>query len=440
MSGLRQRPARLILLLVVTLALTACNSPRPQPTPIPTQTSQVTPTPGDLPTFAPLLTATPQLISGLATMLPATATPPPTPTTPTTPPPPSATPERVVPSATPIPPTHIPPTALPPPTRTPLPATDTPLPPTSTPIPPSDTPVVIIITDTPLPSNTPLPPSPSPVPEFSGLITGQRNDTNLYQANAGGSNLKVIADVADPLNSLAPQFPRWSPDGSSIVFLAKLRDSSTGIYLIKADGSGLRQIVSNQRQELQRPPNRVALGWPTWSPDGSQVAFTVSYSDGDSLVAALNLAGNSTRVVAAWKPGSSEDYQPVAEEWSPDGSLMALEMKSRRLTLVQASNGSSDTTFGRGWVGGWGPDGRIYFSQLEDGKSRWQSPVYSADTSGNSEPFGKGALSGWLPRWSADGKHIYASQGATGPYIVADADGSHIRRFDTAGLWDVDWR
>ncbi len=278
------------------------------------------------------------------------------------------------------------------------------------------------------------------MPEFSGLITGQRNDTNLYQANADGSNLKVIADVADPLNSLAPQFPRWSPDGSSIVFLAKIRDGSTGIYLIKRDGTGLRQIVSDQRPELQRGPGGVALGWPVWSPDGNQVAFTASYINGDSLVAALNLTRNTIRLVAAWKPNSSEDYAPVAEEWSPDGSLMALEMRSRRLTIVRARDGGGDTTFGSGWVGGWGPDGRIYFSQLQDGKSRWQSLVYSADSGGNSEPFAKGTLTGWLPRWSSDGKHIYASHGATGPYVVADADGSHIRRFDTAGLWDVDWR
>lgn len=272
------------------------------------------------------------------------------------------------------------------------------------------------------------------------MLVGQRNDTNLYRAIPGNSDAQVIADVADKLNSFAPQFPRWSPDGSRIVFVVKYNGGGTGIYLINADGSGLSQLVSADRPELHRDREAPALGWPVWSPDGSAVAFTVTYSNGDSQVAAINVSSNAIRQVAGWKRNSGPDYEPVAEEWSPDGSLMALEMKSRRLTLVQTSDGSDDTTFGSGWLGGWGADGRIYFSQLENSNSRFQSPVYSANRQGNSEAFADGTLIGWLPRWSPDGKHIYVTQGQNGPYAVADADGTNVRLFNTGGLWDVDWK
>jgi Tol biopolymer transport system component len=48
----------------------------------------------------------------------------------------------------------------------------------------------------------------------------------------------------------------WSPDGSRLAF-----HSPSGIYVMRADGSGLHRISTDGDQ-------------PTWSPDGSRIAFT----------------------------------------------------------------------------------------------------------------------------------------------------------------------
>jgi Tol biopolymer transport system component len=48
----------------------------------------------------------------------------------------------------------------------------------------------------------------------------------------------------------------WSPDGSRLAF------ESDQIFVINADGSGLRQITREGDND-----------WPTWSPDGSRIAF-----------------------------------------------------------------------------------------------------------------------------------------------------------------------
>lgn len=50
----------------------------------------------------------------------------------------------------------------------------------------------------------------------------------------------------------------WSPDGSRLAF-----HSPSGMYVMRADGSGLHRISSDG-------------GQPTWSPDGSRIAFTRS--------------------------------------------------------------------------------------------------------------------------------------------------------------------
>ena len=51
----------------------------------------------------------------------------------------------------------------------------------------------------------------------------------------------------------------WSPDGTRLAF----GDTDSGqIFVINADGSGLRQVTRDGENN-----------WPAWSPDGSRIAF-----------------------------------------------------------------------------------------------------------------------------------------------------------------------
>ncbi|MFC2058087.1 PQQ-binding-like beta-propeller repeat protein [Chloroflexota bacterium] len=56
--------------------------------------------------------------------------------------------------------------------------------------------------------------------------------------------------------------PTWSPDGSRLAFGGNFIGSAD-IFLINPDGSGLAPVVVNQSWD----------GGPTWSPDGTQIAF-----------------------------------------------------------------------------------------------------------------------------------------------------------------------
>ena len=67
--------------------------------------------------------------------------------------------------------------------------------------------------------------------------------------------------MTSPTPPLERQRPSWSPDGTRIAFAA---GSSTAqdLYLVNADGSGETLVTTNGRN-------------PTWRPDGTEIAFHV---------------------------------------------------------------------------------------------------------------------------------------------------------------------
>jgi TolB protein len=66
--------------------------------------------------------------------------------------------------------------------------------------------------------------------------------------------------VADTLGSKAS--PSYSPDGRSIVFVAK-SEANYDLYLIGRDGKGLTQLTNDAAVE----------GQPRFSPDGKSIVF-----------------------------------------------------------------------------------------------------------------------------------------------------------------------
>jgi WD40 repeat protein len=95
--------------------------------------------------------------------------------------------------------------------------------------------------------------------------------------------------------------PRWSPDGSSIVFVYNADVGRIGV--IRADGSGLRTLVDD-----------LYTNDPAWSPDGKHIAYEQAGSD---VIQAhvVNADGSNDRTVRA--------EHGCAPAWSPDGKTIA---------------------------------------------------------------------------------------------------------------------
>ena len=92
---------------------------------------------------------------------------------------------------------------------------------------------------------------------------GYRNRTALYVVNADGSGLRRLTSWG-----LDAGTPSWSPDGSRIAF-SSLDHAVTvrpaQLFLIDPKGSKLTQLTSG---------TEAASFWPAWSPDGSTIVFT----------------------------------------------------------------------------------------------------------------------------------------------------------------------
>jgi TolB protein len=76
----------------------------------------------------------------------------------------------------------------------------------------------------------------------------------------GGSIQQPLTDSAAGIQNLVAS---WSPDGSQIAF-SSTRDGNTEIYLMNLDGSHVVRLTNNPTSDKE----------PSWSPDGQWIVFS----------------------------------------------------------------------------------------------------------------------------------------------------------------------
>jgi TolB protein len=120
-------------------------------------------------------------------------------------------------------------------------------------------------------------------------------------SRAGSDGLtNVTSNLADD------DLPTWSPDGSKIAFTSN-RGGMADIYVMNSDGSDTRRLTFTPGRE----------GASTWSPDGKKIAFD-SERDGNTEIYTVDVDGtNETRLTI----NPTADAGPVS--FSPDGKRIA---------------------------------------------------------------------------------------------------------------------
>jgi TolB protein len=154
------------------------------------------------------------------------------------------------------------------------------------------------------------PPKPiPPVPPDEGKIVEPCEGPKPPQICVRDAQTNQVTQVTDNLEFGAIYRATWSPDGQQIVFNAGSDFEITQrhdhkLYVINADGSGLRQITSGDTNDIT----------PAWSPDGQWIAF---HRNCDLWV--VRPDGSDGRRLLEGSPG----FCAAAMVWSPDSQQIA---------------------------------------------------------------------------------------------------------------------
>jgi len=166
----------------------------------------------------------------------------------------------------------------------------------------------------------------------------------------GGERLQL---TTPPLFAL---HPRWSPDGTQIVFYAARPGEPNRLYTVPATGGAVRQLTNGQTGSIEDADGN-------WSPDGASLVLGASFGDAsvdERHRLALEIVDVKTLRVSRL-PGSDGLWSP---RWSPDGrQIAALAGIGNRLWLYDLETRTSTqlTSMGAGWPS-WSRDSEyVYF-------------------------------------------------------------------------------
>jgi Tol biopolymer transport system component len=242
---------------------------------------------------------------------------------------------------------------------------------------------------------TPLTPGSLPAWSPDGQRIAFQRDGYVYVINADGSSKVRLTEGA---------FPAWSPDGARIVFT-----SSEGIAVMNADGSGVSTLIRHDFRDDTYADWDMGVGKPAWSPDGERIAFE-HLGDGDiqpAQIYIMNADGSDPRRLTSSPSGGR--YAESDPSWSPDGSRIAFWSYGYGIATVAASGGVPNSIYQNfpavayGARPTWSPDGSTIAFNTYRGSSAGPAIWIVPAQGGDAKLLIPG---GYDAAWSPDGTRI----------------------------------
>jgi len=178
----------------------------------------------------------------------------------------------------------------------------------------------------------PQPPVPPADPAIAFCAERSWASSDLMVMNADGTNQKVLLAGTKKPNTISNHDPSWSPDGTRLAFYSDVQ--GPGIYIIEKNGSGLCKVIA------MNEGGSYGAGNPQWSPDGAYILYSDSEGPGTAVNLYLTTAicGSATRINLTNSPNGGE-FWPT---WSPDGTRLAACVGGDPLDVVVFDLGIGD--------------------------------------------------------------------------------------------------
>ena len=159
--------------------------------------------------------------------------------------------------------------------------------------------------------------------------------------------LDVAACVARQVTSTGGHSPDWSPDGRRLVFVRDQVDGGSALWIVGADGAGLRSLTRGRRAFDMHP---------SWSPRGDRIAFDRDWgeeqedhrdvytirADGTGL---RRLTKGGWNLTPAWSPRATTIAWGRSWRGNEQIWIMRADGKRKRRVTPGFANGDADPTF-----------------------------------------------------------------------------------------------
>jgi TolB protein len=252
-------------------------------------------------------------------------------------------------------------------------------------------------------------------------------DGDLWLLDGGGSHQLATGGTFTQ--------PSWAPDGSSLAYVYR-GTNFADIFVTDDQGQSQTRLTNSQSTILDNNDWNLR---PTYSPDGTLIAFVSDKNSTFPTVWLMNAADGTGRH-ALPTPGLAQQEAVDALAWSPDGTLLAVTLFNEpgptQIALIplgaanrQLSRIVTDVP-GGALDPAWAPDGSwIAFA----GREGYVLEIYAEQPDGPSltRLTNDGALAR-SPVWSPDGRHVAYLSNKTGYFEIwavdvrADASGGLV--------------
>ena len=154
------------------------------------------------------------------------------------------------------------------------------------------------------------------------FIANFTGTSQIYTANPNGTDLFQVTNLPpanDPSFALAPDF---SPDGRRIIFPHDMT-GALELYAINADGTDLTQITHDG----------IGHAVPRWSPDGSHILFATAGKYGPAVIATIRSDGTDMKVL------TTPVWKSLGASYTPDGKHIVFSSQQDGLISALWDNG-----------------------------------------------------------------------------------------------------